>query len=147
VLTIIIYPNVLITDSGGRAVQVVGLKRLDCWERGFEFPCGHSSLLFVVCCVDSRICHELITCLEESHRVCVCMCVCVIVCVPILPVSDVRFSAFVMFCLRTMFHQFQFFCGMDKFNCQNGIFWKLSQSRRLLRFQYLMFNFVINLNV
>jgi hypothetical protein len=52
-----------------------------------------------------------------------------------------------MFCFWNVFHQFQFFYGIDKFNYQNGIFWKLSQSRKLLRFQYLILSFVLNLNV
>jgi len=34
-----------------------------------------SSILFVVCCVDSDLCDELITRSEESYRVCVPNCV------------------------------------------------------------------------
>ena len=42
-----------------------------------------SSLGFVVCCVGSGLCDELITLSEGSNRVCVgvCVCVCVYVCV------------------------------------------------------------------
>ena len=37
--------------------------------------------VFVVFCVGSGRCDELITRSEESYRVCVCLCVCVCVCV------------------------------------------------------------------
>jgi hypothetical protein len=57
---------------------------LDCWDHGFESRWGHgcSSLVFVLCCVGSRPCDELITRSEESlphlaagrARVCVCVC-------------------------------------------------------------------------
>ena len=36
---------------------------------------GCSSLVFVVCCVGSGLCDELITRLEESYRLCVSNCV------------------------------------------------------------------------
>jgi hypothetical protein len=36
------------------------------------------SVVFVVCCVGSGLCDELITLSEESYRVCVCVCVCVV---------------------------------------------------------------------
>jgi len=50
-------------------------------DRGFESRLEHgfSSLVFVVCCVGSGPCDELITCSEESYRVCVCLCVCMCV--------------------------------------------------------------------
>jgi hypothetical protein len=34
-------------------------------------------LFFVVCCVGSNLCAELITRSEEFYRLCVCVCVCV----------------------------------------------------------------------
>ena len=53
----------------------LGLRPLNRWDRGFECLWGHvcSSLLFVVCCVVSGLCDELITRLEVSYR-CVCVC-------------------------------------------------------------------------
>jgi hypothetical protein len=67
-------------DRGGRAVYGVGLRPLDWWNRGFKSRWGHwcPSLVFVMCCVGSYLCNELITRSEESYRVCVC--VCLIVC-------------------------------------------------------------------
>ena len=38
--------------------------------------------MFVLCCADSGLCHELITHSEESYRLFVSKCVCVCVCVP-----------------------------------------------------------------
>ena len=55
------------------------LQLLDGWDRGFEFHLGHerSSLVFVVCCVGSGCCDELlVTDSEESCRLCVCLIVC-----------------------------------------------------------------------
>jgi len=56
-----------------------------CWDRVFESSRGHgySSCVFVVCCVGSGFCYELITCSEQSYRMCVCVCVyvCVYACV------------------------------------------------------------------
>jgi len=71
------------TNPGGRTVCGEGLRTLDYWDRGFESRWGHGclSLLFVVYCVGSGVCDELITCPEESYRVCVCVCVCVRDCV------------------------------------------------------------------
>ena len=50
----------------------------------FRIPvcAGCSSLVFVVCCVSSCLCDELIARSDESHPVCVsvCVCVCLIVC-------------------------------------------------------------------
>ena len=45
------------------ALYGIGMRSLDCWDRGFESRCRHgcSSLLFVVCCVGSGVCHWLIT--------------------------------------------------------------------------------------
>ena len=39
-------------DPGGRAVKGVGLRQLDCWDRGFESCCGRECLprMFVVFC-------------------------------------------------------------------------------------------------
>ena len=43
------------------------------WDRGLQFHIGHecSSLAFVVCCVGSDFCDELITHSEDIYRVCV----------------------------------------------------------------------------
>jgi hypothetical protein len=55
-------------DSGGRAVQGVGLQQLlDIWEGVSE------SLVFVVCCVGSGLCDELIARAEEFYWVFVCV--------------------------------------------------------------------------
>ena len=58
----------------------VGLQPLDFWDRGFESRWRHgcSSLVFVVCCVCSGLCDELITRSGESYRL--CLYVCLIVC-------------------------------------------------------------------
>jgi hypothetical protein len=63
----------IIADPVCRAMHGLSLRPLDCWDRGFEFRCGHEylSLVFVVYCVGSDLCYELITCSEESYRVCV----------------------------------------------------------------------------
>jgi hypothetical protein len=52
---------------------VCGLQPLDSWDGVFESRWGHgcSSLVFVVCCVGSGLCDELITGSEESNRLCV----------------------------------------------------------------------------
>ena len=57
-------------DSGGRCVQAVGLRPFDCWDGGFVPRWGYrcSSILFVVCCVGSGPCIELITHSEKSDR-------------------------------------------------------------------------------
>jgi len=46
-------------------------------DRVLEFHIGHecSSLVFVLCCVGSGLCDELITHSEEFYRVSVCVCV------------------------------------------------------------------------
>ena len=48
----------------------------DGWARGFEFRRGHgcSTLVFVVCCVGSGHCYELINHPAESDRVCPIVC-------------------------------------------------------------------------
>ena len=59
-------------------------------ERSKAWVCGRSvagiagsnsaegtDVVFVVCCVGSDLCDELITRPEESHRLCVRVCVCV----------------------------------------------------------------------
>jgi len=53
------------------------LQSLDCRDRGFESSWGNecSSLVFVVCCVGSDFCDDLITRVEESYRVHVSNCV------------------------------------------------------------------------
>ena len=66
-------------NGGDYVVRGVGLRPLDCWDCGFETCRGHgcSSIMFVVCCVGSVLCDELITHSGESYSVCVCVCVCV----------------------------------------------------------------------
>ena len=63
-------------DSSGRDVQVVGLKQLDCRDRGFESHWVHdfSSFAFVVCCVGTGLCDGLTTRSEGSYRMYVCVC-------------------------------------------------------------------------
>ena len=53
----------------------VALQPLACWDRGFEhrWEYGCSSIMFVVCCVGSSLCDELITRLEESYREWACV--------------------------------------------------------------------------
>jgi len=73
----------------------VGLKLIDCWGQGLESRCGdeYSSVVFLVCCVGSGFCDELITLSEESYCVCVCVCVCVRVCVSDIETSAIRWHA------------------------------------------------------
>ena len=56
-------------DPNGRVVLGVGLKSLDCWDRGFESRRGPgcSSLGFVVCCAGNGLCDGLITRSEEPY--------------------------------------------------------------------------------
>jgi hypothetical protein len=70
-----------LADCSGSAVEFVGLKSLDCWDRGFESRCEHGSsfLVLVMCCVGSGLCDRLITRSGESYCVCVFVCVCVCV--------------------------------------------------------------------
>ena len=42
--------------------------------------CMDIFLVFVVCCVGTVLCNDLVTHSEVSYRVCVCVCVCLIVC-------------------------------------------------------------------
>jgi hypothetical protein len=51
----------------------LNLQTFDYWDREFESRRGHgySSLVFVVYCVGSGICDELVTSSEEFYRVCV----------------------------------------------------------------------------
>jgi len=65
-------------ETGAPAVYDVGLRPLDCWDRGFESRCGQicPSIVFVVCCVGSSFCDVLTARSEESYRFCVCTCVC-----------------------------------------------------------------------
>jgi len=53
------------------------LQSLDCRGRGFESRSGNgcSSFVFVVCCVGSGFCDELMTRVEESYRLYVSNCV------------------------------------------------------------------------
>ena len=48
-------------DSGGQAVQGVGLQLLDFWDSGSE------SLVFIVCCEGSGRCDELVARAEEFY--------------------------------------------------------------------------------
>ena len=66
-------------EAGAPAVYDVGLRPLDCWDRGFEFRQrnGYSSLVFTACRVDSGLCEQLISRSEESYRLCVCVSNCV----------------------------------------------------------------------
>ena len=59
-------------------VKDVLLGPLDCWDGCYESLMGHgySSFVFAVCCVGSGVSEGLITCSEESYRLCVCVCVC-----------------------------------------------------------------------
>jgi hypothetical protein len=61
------------------AAEEIGLRLLDCWNRGFESRRGHgcSSLTFVVCSVGSDLCDELIFRSEVSYRARARACVCV----------------------------------------------------------------------
>ena len=45
--------NIDQTDHSARALKGTQLQQLSCWNRGFEFRCGHAcmSAVFVVCCV------------------------------------------------------------------------------------------------
>ena len=64
-------------EVGGRAVYDVGLRPLDCWDRGFESRCGQKMSVYCVCCV---LCwQQLLRRVDCSFGgVCVCVCVCVI---------------------------------------------------------------------
>jgi hypothetical protein len=57
--------------------QVCGRSLAGITNVEFRWRCGCSSLNFVVYCLGRGLCNELISRLEESHRVCVCVCVCV----------------------------------------------------------------------
>jgi hypothetical protein len=63
-------------NSSGRAVWGLGMKPLGSWYCGFESRWGHGCVwcVFVVCCVGSGLCGELIPQLEESYHVCVSVC-------------------------------------------------------------------------
>jgi hypothetical protein len=54
-------------DSGSHAVQGVVLQLLDFWDSGSE------SLVFIVYCVGSGLCSELISCAEEFYWMSVCV--------------------------------------------------------------------------
>ena len=65
--------KLLHADKRGHVSKGVGLQSLKCWDHGFEFRLKHgcSSVVFIVCCVDTSLCDELIARLEESYRLCV----------------------------------------------------------------------------
>jgi hypothetical protein len=52
------------------------MQLLDCWDHGIESCQGHGclSLVFIVCCIGSGHCDELITRSEESYRLWVSVC-------------------------------------------------------------------------
>jgi hypothetical protein len=54
------------------------MKQHTCLDFRFKSPGGHGCppLVFVVCCVYSCLCNELITHSQESYQVCMCVCVC-----------------------------------------------------------------------
>lgn len=58
-------------DPSGRAVWGVGLQPLDCRDGRLESCWEHEwlSCVFVVCCVGSGLCDELISHSEESYQV------------------------------------------------------------------------------
>jgi hypothetical protein len=63
-------------------VHIISLQPLGCGDEGSNSDEGMDvCLVFIVCCVGSGHCEELITRSEESYRVCVCVCMCVYVCV------------------------------------------------------------------
>jgi hypothetical protein len=55
--------HVICEDPRGRLVYSVGLRVVNGWDRGFESR--SSSLVFVVWCIGSGLCDELITRSEE----------------------------------------------------------------------------------
>ena len=63
-------------NTNSRSRCSYGLRRIsgtfNWWDRGFESRWGYGclSLLFVVSCVNSGLCEELITASEDSYRVC-----------------------------------------------------------------------------
>jgi hypothetical protein len=60
-------------EAGGRTVYDVGLRLLDCWDRGFESRCGQTcpSIVSDVCSAVSSLSDELTARSEESYRLCV----------------------------------------------------------------------------
>jgi len=66
-----------VSGPGDRAIQTVGLRPLDCWDRGFESRWRHGCwyLMFVVGCVVSDLCDNLIPRSGVSYLVCVSNCV------------------------------------------------------------------------
>jgi len=76
-------------------------KRLDCWGWGFESHWEYSFtfIIFVVCCVGSRLSDELIAHSEESYRMRAHACVCLIVCD--LETSAMRWPRFDSGCCAT----------------------------------------------
>ena len=66
----------VIKESFTATIGII-LQSLDCWDRGFESRSGNgcSSLVFVVYCVGSGFCDELMSRVEESYRVHVSNCV------------------------------------------------------------------------
>ena len=64
-------------DSVDPRLWDVGLQSIECRNRSFESRWGHdcSSILFVLYCVGTGLCDELVTRSEDCCRVCVCVCV------------------------------------------------------------------------
>ena len=65
IVTIMVVIKLYPVDPGGRA--------LDCSDRRCitRKEYGYTSPMFLVCCVGSGLCNELITRSEESYRLCV----------------------------------------------------------------------------
>jgi len=56
-----------LVGPGGHEVLGVGLWPLACWDYGFESRQGHGCASYVLCCVGSGSCDELIIRSEESY--------------------------------------------------------------------------------
>jgi hypothetical protein len=67
------YP--LFSDPGGRAIQGVGLRRLVCWDYGFESPRWHGCLPIVIdVCCQVEFSASGWSLVQRSPTVCVCVC-------------------------------------------------------------------------
>lgn len=65
---------VYFADPGGRAVEDVGLRPLNCWDCGFESRLGHGCLSVVCCQVEAAMSRSLV---RGNPTECVSTCVCV----------------------------------------------------------------------
>jgi hypothetical protein len=70
-ISIIVRAYGVPADLSRRAIEVVGLRRLDCWDCGLESRRGHGGLtqVFVLCVVQISPCVGLMFRPEESYRV------------------------------------------------------------------------------